>query len=402
MGRPWWHDDYWKKVDWRQERRMRTTCPFCGSDRTYYNDTYKTWKCLKCEKSFVVEDLRPTKDAVRARKASKPKDELVEHWERQGKSPTAYKPSKVISRSSRFPGWLKPILTVAILVMFTVVVWGLWGSKIAEFFSGSTEEGSSTEEQGSPPSTETDLSVFEGRQPPFSKTWGERIHLINNKYATDPTWEQLVAFLIRDSTDQKDYSLFSYPCGAFAEEVHNNAEVAGIRVAWVAIDFEDDSGGHALNAFNTSDKGLVFVDCTSSYRSDIVHPFMIDPVTGEVTEWKPEKFSSYDRIAYVEVGKEYGLISLDVTTSPEYSFYEAYLAEREKYESKLEAYNQELETYIQALGGRVYLYEPEYSRFMEWYNRLNSMRAELEALLEELGDSYWDSLGVVSNIEIYW
>lgn len=83
MGRPWWRDDYWKKMDWRQERRMRTTCPFCGSGRTYYNEKYRTWKCLECEKSFVVEDLRPTKDAIRARKPSKPKDEFVEHRERQ-------------------------------------------------------------------------------------------------------------------------------------------------------------------------------------------------------------------------------------------------------------------------------------------------------------------------------
>ena len=221
MGRPWWQDDYWKKMDWRQERRMRTTCPFCGSDRTYYNEKFRTWKCLKCEKPFVVEDLRPTKDAIRARKTSKPKDEFVEHWERQGKPPTAYEPFKGISRTSWFPSWLKLILAVAILIIFTVVVWGLWGSKIAEFFSGSIEEGSLTEEGGSPLSTEIDLSVFDDKQPPYSKTFGAKVHLINNKYATDPTWEQLVAFLIRDSADQKDYSLFSYPCGAFAEEVHN-------------------------------------------------------------------------------------------------------------------------------------------------------------------------------------
>jgi hypothetical protein len=30
------------------------------------------------------------------------------------------------------------------------------------------------------------------------------------------------------------------------------------------------------------------------------------------------------------------------------------------------------------------------------------MEAELEATLEELGDFYWESLGVVSKIEIYW
>ena len=122
MGRPWWHDDYWKTIDWRQERRMRTTCPSCGSDRTYYNEKYKTWKCLKCEKSFVVEDLRPTKDGIRTRKVSKPKDEFVEHWERQGKPPRAYKPSKAMSRLS----WVIIAFLIVIGVFFMILVFILW------------------------------------------------------------------------------------------------------------------------------------------------------------------------------------------------------------------------------------------------------------------------------------
>ena len=54
----------------------------------------------------------------------------------------------------------------------------------------------------------------------------------------------------------------SFTCGDYAEQVQNNAENAGIKCAWVGIDFTQ-GGGHACNAFNTTDKGLIFIDCTT-------------------------------------------------------------------------------------------------------------------------------------------
>lgn len=273
--------------------------------------------------------------------------------------------------------------------------------------------GSQTPERGLPPASDTGqgkpegqpIEPFDGKQPPYSKTFGIPIHLTNNSSATDPTWQQLMSFLIADKADQKDYNVFLFPCGAFAEEVHNNAEAAGIRAAWVAVDFEDNSERHALNAFETVDKGLVYIDCTGG---SLLEELQFTPVTqfvpglGEVTVLELNYPSSYDKVAYVVVSKEYGLISLDVATSPQYSVYEAYLAKREEYEMALETYNQEVESYNQALGGRTVLGEPEYSRFVEWHGRLNAELAELEMLSEEVGDFYWQSLGVVANIEIYW
>jgi hypothetical protein len=67
-----------------------------------------------------------------------------------------------------------------------------------------------------------------GKQPPYSKSQFSELNLINNEYATDPTWSELKGFLLADKTDEKTYISFSFPCGAFAEEVHNNAEQAGI------------------------------------------------------------------------------------------------------------------------------------------------------------------------------
>ena len=55
--RPGWHDDYWKNMDKETARKIRTTCPRCGSSRTYYNEQFQTWRCSKCEHIFVVKGL---------------------------------------------------------------------------------------------------------------------------------------------------------------------------------------------------------------------------------------------------------------------------------------------------------------------------------------------------------
>lgn len=127
---------------------------------------------------------------------------------------------------------------------------------------------------------------------------GERIELMNNPDATDPTYAELLAFLEADPTDRYSYILgppkAAYICTDFAEDVHNNAEAAGIRAAWVGVDFEDKTEGHALNAFETTDRGLVFIDCTGVGLWDEV---------GDRTCW--------DRRAYVAVGQPYQVSYLD-------------------------------------------------------------------------------------------
>ena len=92
---------------------------------------------------------------------------------------------------------------------------------------------------------------------------GEPIELINNPDATNPTYSELLAFIQEDSTDTNDYlenPYIGYVCADFAEDVHNNAEAAGIRAAWVSIDFEGSDVGHAVNAFETTDLSLVYID----------------------------------------------------------------------------------------------------------------------------------------------
>ncbi|MCQ6963575.1 hypothetical protein [Methanolobus chelungpuianus] len=155
------------------------------------------------------------------------------------------------------------------------------------------------------------------------KASGEPVTLINNESSTDPTWNELISFLKTDGTDRILYQDETYVSFDFAERLHNNAEKEGIRAAFVVVDFYDNNEVHALNAFETTDKGLTYVDCTGSVV-------------------KLQELDSFDKIAYVQKGKKYGLISIYYTDSPEYSFYESKksnLRPRGLYENKGYVYN---------------------------------------------------------------
>jgi hypothetical protein len=113
-------------------------------------------------------------------------------------------------------------------------------------------------------------------------TWYMR-YLVNKESATDPTWSQLLDFLLEDRTDQDTGRPSIHDCGYFARDLHNNAESAGIRAACVHI--RTATVSHAFNAFRTTDRGLVFIDCTGLME--------------------PEPGRSYDRVVDVQLGGNY-------------------------------------------------------------------------------------------------
>lgn len=424
-------DEYWAGM--KEPEKGRGLCPFCGSSHIYYNRRYESWRCGKCEKSFPSPSYGPGGDfGKEARWFGKTTDEAKRREfaevARKARAIKGEHPRRS-GKSGRLPGWLIPAVVIVLLVMFGTVVWALWGSDITDFFSTTstsppTEVSElSPEEAATPPDTSSGgviipssgdgVSVFDSKQPPYSKTLaGERIDLINNSDATDPTWQQLKTFLLTDITDEKDYSLFSFPCGAFAEEVHNNAEAAGIRAAWVCVDFESDSEGHALNAFNTVDKGLVYVDCTGR---DVLAPLLLAPLPGVEHKTFGEA-ESWDKIVYVEIGEEYGSISLEVASSPPYSYYEQYRqrvqsfkAMLEDYKQKVIAFNLEVEEYSRWIEGKVF-YEgtAEALKAEEWFQELGRQENILQGIQDELdraGNSlgaFWEPLGIVNKVEIYW
>jgi hypothetical protein len=95
-----------------------------------------------------------------------------------------------------------------------------------------------------------------------------------DQYITIPravSYERVLEFLEKDKTDENEYS-YPYNCISFANELKSNAENEGIKCAIVSFDLEDkyEAWGHAINAFETTDRGIVFFDPqTDGQRYDI-------------------------------------------------------------------------------------------------------------------------------------
>jgi hypothetical protein len=115
----------------------------------------------------------------------------------------------------------------------------------------------------------------------------DQISVINNPEAKDISYADLVTFLKKDDTDKAIYDSSKFVCADFAEQLQHRAEVTGIRCAFVEIEFV--VGLHACNAFQTTDKGLVFIDDTGSSKS--YHPHNMD------TEVIVDKGKSYCPVA---------------------------------------------------------------------------------------------------------
>lgn len=91
---------------------------------------------------------------------------------------------------------------------------------------------------------------------------GHTITLKNNLSAQDVTYSQVIYFIYVDDTDKRAYDDATCVCADYTETVHNAAEAAGIKCGWVEINFVDGSADHACNAFKTTDRGVIYVDCT--------------------------------------------------------------------------------------------------------------------------------------------
>lgn len=88
-----------------------------------------------------------------------------------------------------------------------------------------------------------------------------RIHGYNR---WDPTYAEMLEFVQRDTTNENTYIEGVYECWDFAADVCRNADAENLRVALVYILLVD--GAHAIVAFDTIDKGLVFIESISDER----------------------------------------------------------------------------------------------------------------------------------------
>lgn len=83
----------------------------------------------------------------------------------------------------------------------------------------------------------------------------------------NPTFQELKDFILRDPISRNKFVLNEYECRHFATEVNNNAEVEGLRCAFVLLCF--DRGQHAVIAFDTIDRGLVYIE---PQTDAVIHP----------------------------------------------------------------------------------------------------------------------------------
>ena len=302
-------------------------------------------------------------------------------------------------------GWPKVATVAIVLVTIGAIIIGVWYNEISGYFSGtSTEQSEPAPSATAPPQATTSespaetvsgptitlegFSVFHDIQPPYAGTIvGElyfKIDLINNPQATNPTRQQLLSFLASDQTDKENYDAIFHPCGVFAEKIHNNAEAAGIKAAWVAFDFGDLADGHACNAFQTTDCGLIFVDCTGE---DSLSKAMTPIVPQNGIVWG--NIDNSDKIAYVEIGKLYGII--EASHASNYGFaYPSY----QTWQRDLSTFDAKRQSYEQQLGGRTYVSEAE-------YYQLNEQLSNLDSLANKIG-GFYEPLGIVSDVNIYW
>jgi len=74
----------------------------------------------------------------------------------------------------------------------------------------------------------------------------------------DPTYKEALNFIQADQTDKIQYDVNTFACVDFSATFKRNAFTAGYRAFFVYIDFKTSS--HSIVAFNTTDKGIVFVE----------------------------------------------------------------------------------------------------------------------------------------------
>jgi len=111
----------------------------------------------------------------------------------------------------------------------------------------------------------------------------------------DPTYSEVQQFVAADKTDSSPYIIGSYTCANFAADFRSNALRAGYECGVVFLYFHDNTR-HAINGFNSTDKGLVFVEPQSDVFVDVavgkryqteknISPFKNDILTGYYIDW---------------------------------------------------------------------------------------------------------------------
>lgn len=227
----------------------------------------------------------------------------------------------------------------------------------------------------------------------YPQVWTERLSILNAtgqhltitdyRYATDVSYDRLMLFLNNDTSDLADYVSPNYTCGDFAVHLHDDAEAQGIRcgIVGVSLNVSGYSGldlryiipshpgagnasdmGHGFTVFNTTDRGLVYID-----------------PTGVTSEEKAQGRQPRFMVVYFEQGMPLGEIRVNQSESLNYSYYQ------EK-EIQFQAYNQNISDYndeVQAINDETKEFN---ATFKSYTNDLDAFNEEYDRYSAELND----------------
>lgn len=82
-------------------------------------------------------------------------------------------------------------------------------------------------------------------------------------FVRDPTYAEVKAFILTDSTDKMVYQKNVFTCADFAYSLRSNAYKNEYRCFGVYIILE--GGAHMIVGFNTTDRGMVFIEPQNDY-----------------------------------------------------------------------------------------------------------------------------------------
>jgi hypothetical protein len=128
----------------------------------------------------------------------------------------------------------------------------------------------------------------------------------------DPSYAEMMDFLKGDKTDQNRYDESSYVCYDFARDVCNHAMDLRLRCGFVYITFRNaissrlqalPTSAHAIVCFNTTDKGLIFIEPMEDLpiKLEIGKPYPLD------TQYVFTGTDFYS-VESTEVIRDYGII----------------------------------------------------------------------------------------------
>jgi len=100
----------------------------------------------------------------------------------------------------------------------------------------------------------------------------------------DPTYQEMLAFIALDKTDENEYSE-NYTCFHFTADVKSHAFERGYRCGFVYIRFPDSA--HAIVCFNTTDRGLIFIEP----QSDDIVTLAIGQPYWDRTKYLPPEYN---------------------------------------------------------------------------------------------------------------